>query len=122
MHQHDTHTRFLCPQVSGQARQRVRPAAQLLSASVSTAVSTFLGRPEEARYLMIFDRGFDALNGQCPTDRKPLRRGIGGDGAAHLQALSDLEAAMRLKLQGKTSLLPYQKGFLVTIQSAWAGG
>ena len=24
---------------------------------------------------------------------------------------------MRLKLQGKTSLLPYQKGFLVTIQS-----
>ena len=103
--------------MSGQARQKVRPEAQRLSASVAAAADTFLGRPEEARYIRVFDSGFDALNGQCPTDVKPLRRGMKASSKAHFEALADLEAAMRLKLEGKTSLLPCQKGLIVTIKS-----
>ena len=54
-------------QVRGQARQRVRPAVQLLSNSVATAAERFCGRSEEAEFIRVLDRGLDALNAHNPT-------------------------------------------------------
>ena len=65
--------------MKGQARQRVRPAVQLLSNSVATATERFLDRREEANYVRTLDRGFDALNAQSPADAKELRRGMRPD-------------------------------------------
>lgn len=104
-------------QVKGQARQRVRPAIQLLSNSVATAAERFTDRFEEARYIRIFDSGIDALNGQCPVDPKPLRRGMRASSEGHLKALEDLEGAVRLLFNGKRRLLPFQSGLLATINS-----
>ncbi|KAF0288772.1 Transposable element P transposase [Amphibalanus amphitrite] len=103
--------------VKGQARQRVRPAVQLLSNSVATAAERFLGRREEAEFIRVLDRGLDALNGQNLADAKKLRRGMSGDSAEHQKALSDLEKAVKLRFIGKRTLFPFQKGFLVTIAS-----
>ena len=108
---------FIPFQVRGQARQRVRPAVQLLSNSVAAAAERFCGRSEEAKFIRVLDRGLDALNAHNPTDPKELRRGMRADSREHQKALDDLEAAVRLPFEGKTGLLPFQKGFLVTIAS-----
>ena len=65
-------------QVENQARQRVRPAVQLLSATSALAMERYLGRHEEASFLRIVDNGFDVLNAGHRTDVKPFRRGYSG--------------------------------------------
>lgn len=95
----------------------MRPAAQLISAATAEAAATFLGRDEEAKFIRTFDSGFDALNGQCPTDLKTLRRGMAVGSIGHHKALDELEAAVSLKFSKKSSLLPFQKGFIVSIKS-----
>lgn len=110
-------------QVTGQARQKVRPAAQLPSSSTAKAIETFLPRrKEEAAFIQLCNDGFDVLNAHAPCDSNPLRRGLGSSARSgtgvQLQVLADLEAMLTtMKIAKRNKLLTFQRGFLVTIKS-----
>ncbi|KAF0297803.1 Transposable element P transposase [Amphibalanus amphitrite] len=110
----DTHL-----EVHGQARQKVRPAAQLLSRSTAKAIERFIPQEKAAAdFIRLCNDGFDVLNGQSPCDSNRLRRGLGSASAEAFQVLTDLETAIRNMTVGqRSSLMPFQKGFLVTIRS-----
>ncbi|KAF0297948.1 Transposable element P transposase [Amphibalanus amphitrite] len=112
-----THVEANKLKVSGLARQKVRPAMQLLSASSALALSRYMDKEEEARLLRIVDDGFDVLNSGHPGDTKPLRRGYsaGPEQEAALSALA--EEAATLRIGAARHLYPFQKGILVTVQS-----
>ena len=113
----DTDVSF-CLQVKNMARQKVRPAMELLSATVALAIERHLGRQEEVRALRVFDAGMDVLYAIHPMDVKPLRRGYRGT-AEQEAALTDLEDEARAMRIGsrKDALLPFQKGILVCVSS-----
>ena len=100
------------------ARQKVRPAYQLISASCALAMERYLEETAEpVRILRLFDAVGDLLNAANPCDNKPLRRGY--DGSAEQEAVLD-EAARELAAMriGKAAhLYAFQKGWLVSIQS-----
>lgn len=100
------------------ARQKVRPAYQLISASSALALRRYTtGKEKEATFLDIFDSGMDVLNCGHLRDVKPLRRGYNGrpEQEAALTALAQEAAGMRV---GKARhLYPFQKGLLVTIRA-----
>ena len=104
-------------QVAGQARQRVRPAVQLLSATSALALERYLGRDEEALFLRVVDNGFDVLNAGHPGDVKPFRRGYSGTPEQE-EALTTLQREVEgLRVGSSQHLLPFQKGLLVDIRS-----
>ena len=111
-------TLFSFSQVTGMARQKVRPAYQLISASSALALRRHkTGKEKEADFLETFDSGMDVLNSGHPGDVKPLRRGYSGkpDQEAALTALAEEAAGMRI---GKVKhMYPFQKGLLVTVRS-----
>ena len=96
----------------------MRPAAQLLSTSVATAMERFMPeRQEEARFVKDVDAGFDVLNARTCSDPKPLRQGFPRMPVQH-QVLKRLEWLMlNARFGAKKSLLPFQKGCLVTLAS-----
>ena len=103
------------------ARQKVRPAMELVSSSVALAIERHLGRPEEVRALRVFDSGMDVLNAIHPGDVKPLRRGYRGspEQEAALTALEDEAKAMRVGRRTEHSaLLTFQKGIVICVSSA----
>ena len=109
--------RSFISQVTGLARQKVRPAMQLLSSTSALAMRRYMGKEEEARFLRVVDEGFDVLNSAHPKDVKPLRRGYSGqpEQEAALTELVKETTAMRI---GKARhLYPFQKGILVTVKS-----
>ena len=66
--------------VTGSERQRVRPAVQQFSASVSKAMVSLLGSQyeEKARVISTVDNWFDVSNSRLKFDiKKPLRCGLG---------------------------------------------
>ena len=83
---------MFCRQIKGQARQKVQPAAQLLSCSVATALELFHpDKKEEADFIRLCDSALDVLNGHSPGDVKPLKRGLGRDDMAQLHVLAEFE-------------------------------
>ncbi|KAF0297764.1 Transposable element P transposase [Amphibalanus amphitrite] len=106
-------------EVKGQARQKVRPAAQLLSSSVATALEMFHPeKKEEADFIRLCDSVFDVLNGHSPGDAKPLKRGLGHADSPQLQVLADFEQLIQtMQIGTRTTLLPFQQGFLMSIKS-----
>ena len=108
---------FLFHQVAGMARQKVRPAYQLLSASCALALRRYTEKKVEADFFSIVDAGMDVLNAGHPADVKSLRRGYSGrpEQEDALTALVEEVAAFRV---GKASFLyPFQKGLLVTVRA-----
>ena len=74
-------------------------------------------RQEEARFVKDVDAGFDVLNARACSDPKPLRQGFPRMPVQH-QVLKRLEWLMlNARFGAKKSLLPFQKGFLVTLAS-----
>ena len=65
--------------VTGNERQRVRPAVQLLSASVSLAMVKLLGPEYEGKsnVIMKIDRWFDTMNSRKKFDKKHVLCGLG---------------------------------------------
>ncbi|KAF0299913.1 Transposable element P transposase [Amphibalanus amphitrite] len=105
-------------QVKNMARQKVRPAMELLSATVALAIERHLGRREEVRALRVLDSGMDVLNAIHPKDVKPLRRGYSGT-TEQESALTALEKEAReLRVcPRKDALLPFQKGIILSVSS-----
>ncbi|KAF0296709.1 Transposable element P transposase [Amphibalanus amphitrite] len=98
-------------EVKGQARQKVRPAAQLLSSSVATALEMFHPEKEEADFVRLCDSVFDVLNGHSPGDAKPLKRGLGHADFPQLQVLAEFEQLIQtMQIGTRTALLPFQQG------------
>ena len=61
------------------ARQKVRPAYQLVSASSALALRRhMIDKEKEADFIEKFDSGMDVLNSAHPGDVKLLRRGYSG--------------------------------------------
>ena len=107
--------------VRGTKRQRVRPAAQLFSETVASALEhKFNGQfDKQAAVIRLMDQTFDVMNSRIPYNRKkPLNSGFG---RIHDQQKQTLEDAMLLmsaaRVKGKKSLLPFQNGFLASCRS-----
>ena len=100
------------------ARQKVRPAYELLSASCGLAVQRYIpGKEKEAAFLFTIDSGMDVLNSGHPRDAKPLRRGYSGTPEQE-DALSKLvEEVEGLRVGSAGYLLPFQKGLVVTVKA-----
>ncbi|KAF0310604.1 Transposable element P transposase [Amphibalanus amphitrite] len=99
-----------------QARQRVRPAVQLLSATSALALERYLGRDEAARFFRVVDDGFDVLNAGHPPDVKPFRRGYSGTPEQET-ALTALQREVEGLRVGSARHLPFQGGLLVDVRS-----
>lgn len=110
----------LLSQVKGMARQKVRPALQLLSATTASAIERYIpGKQREARFIRLFDSFGDILNAGFLGDTKPLRRGYSGSENQEYvlsATLAELQA-MRSNTHGLSYLFPFQKGMIVTIRS-----
>ena len=104
--------------MTGQARQKVRPAAQLLSGSFGHVME--LLRPEwveERKFIHLSNDSFDVCNATCPTDKKPLSRGLGRD-VRHLELLGRFEDEISAARFGRRrDVLPFQLGYQVSLRS-----
>jgi len=112
----------LCPSLSldhldcqGNARQRVRPAAQLLSHSVATALRCL--NPEkikQAEWVETVNSWFDVMNSRQQFDSNPLRCSFGINIEQQQQALENMcETVLKMRSRKHKSLLPFQKGILI---------
>ena len=116
--------------VDGQGRQRVRPAAELLSHTVGKGILQHFGsshKPQSDAVICI-DRWFDTMNSICVTASNKLRSGFGIHEDSQLKALDDMEKLVykmefcnsgKYSRRGKLSI-PFQKGILVSIKSTRA--
>ena len=119
----------LCPKVrrsshvdiprQSQSRQRVRPAAELLSTRVSKAIDFLF--PEDAAMasvIRVVDSYFDVFNSRIPYADKPLRCGYGLKLSQQNVALDKMEQLISATRVGNhRALIPFQKGILMSIKS-----
>ena len=112
----------LCPSVSlehldcqGNARQRVRPAAQLLSHSVATALRCL--HPEktkQADWIDTVNSWFDVMNSRQQFDRNRLKCAFGVHFEEQKSALEKMcQAVSKMRSLTHKNLLPFQKGILI---------
>ena len=101
------------------SRQRVRLAAQLLSHSTATALRyLFPKKSKIADWVELVDQWFDASNSSCMYSVKKLGSGFGIHKAEQLHVFSKMEEMISgMRVVGRKSLLPFQKGILISIQS-----
>lgn len=122
--------------VVGTERQNVRKAAELLSGTVASALAYLAPKEKHvAEFVRIVNDGFDVLNSRIPFHQHKLKCGYGvylQEQNEALNALLNLCASMRLvekennnsnnyipsmKKKQKKGLLPFQKGFIISIRS-----
>ena len=113
--------------VSGQERQRVRPAARLLSHTVGKGILHHFGetfKPQSEAVLSI-NRWFDAMNSRTKFTTVPERCGFGVHEEIQMKAHSDMEELVLnmdfcsfKKNRRKKLTVPFQKGILLSIKSA----
>ena len=107
------------PQISGMARQKVRPALQLISSSTATVIERFLpGKAEEARVIKVMDAACDVLNAINPRDKKVLRRGYCGSREQEEALTAALNECTVMRVGKSRHLYVFEKGLIVTIQSS----
>jgi hypothetical protein len=101
------------------ARQRVRMAAQLLSHSTATAMREKLsGKERQADFVELVDSWFDVSNSRCIYSEKKLACGFGLHIQEQLGILDRMEKTIsEMRVRGRKSLLPFQKGILLSISS-----
>jgi hypothetical protein len=123
----------LCPKLSpailelkGAERMRVAPAVQVLSNHMSIlARHVFQDQPKISEFFKTVNDGFDVLNSRIPKDdSNPLKSGYSIDCEIQRQALEKMKQlllTMRFRTKKnknvKTCLLPFQKGFVVSIDA-----
>lgn len=106
--------------VSGPERQKVRPASELLSSTVGKAISHIF--PEfsfAGEIVQIINDGFDVLNSRIPIcGVNPLKSAYGNCLKEQDEALDKLHhLILTMRVKGQKNLLPFQKGFLISINS-----
>lgn len=105
--------------VSGRDRQRVRPACELFSNHVAQTIKYLLSNEHEAsEYFKLVNDVFDIFNSRIPDSEIPIASGFG-------KHFEDQEIILRkfrtmcekMRVGKNTSLLPFQKGFMMSIRS-----
>ena len=101
------------------ARQRVRMAAQLLSHSTATAMKILLPeKTQQADFIELVDSWFDVSNSRCMFSAKKLSCGFGIHLDDQQNVLDRMEKCISdMRVKGRKSLLPFQKGILLSISS-----
>lgn len=94
-------------------------AAQLFSRRTAQAVKYLLHKDREASFIELVNDIFDVLNSRYPQDQKaPLRSGYGFNVRSQENSLKRfLEICADMRVGKRNSLLPFQKGFLTSINS-----
>lgn len=106
--------------ISGSERQNVRKAAELLSETVSKAIlHHFPEQSHVGEFVKTINDGFDVLNSRCGMNEKNMiKSGYGIDLQVQDEALEKLlNLCLQMRVMGKTALLPFQKGFHISIES-----
>lgn len=108
--------------LKGNDRQRVGPAKAVFSRTTAKAIKVLTGNEKVADFFELVDSFSDVMNSNSPypPTSNPLRAGFGLEEFYEkqmniLQKMETTISAMRVK--GKKSLLPFQKGILVSISS-----
>lgn len=117
----------LCPKLTpghvnvfGRDRQRVHLACQLLSNHVAQAISYLLpDQQESADFIKLVNDAFDILNSRIPRiDDRPIASAFGMHTKAQEEVLRTFHSVCeKMRLGKRTTLLPFQKGFLISIRS-----
>ncbi|GBO12587.1 Transposable element P transposase [Araneus ventricosus] len=108
--------------VRGNERQKVSPAKTLFSATTAKALLLLTGNQRAAEFFELVDSFFDIMNSSKlhPPSNKPLQAGYGLEKcfSQQEQILQNMKEEMNgMRVQGKKSLLPFQKGILISISS-----
>ena len=100
----------------GNARQRVRPAAQLLSHSTAAAFRClFPEKKEEAEWIDLINAWFDVLNSRLKFDANPQKSAFGTNLPQQKAILETFCQKMQETRSLKhKSLLPFQRGMLIS--------
>ena len=100
----------------GSARQRVRPAAQLLSKTTATAFRClFPEKSEQADWIDLVNSWFDILNSRLKFDANPQKSAFGINLEQQKSVLEKFCTTMRETRSLKhKSLLPFQRGMLIS--------
>ena len=110
-------------EVKGSQRQRVRPAAQLFSATTAKALY-FQGGESllvQSKAVLTVNSWFDTMNSRRPYDAVPERCSFGINLTIQQQALAEMKILIEnMKFLDKPMRrvqLPFQKGILISIKS-----
>lgn len=101
-------------------RQRVKLAAQLFSHHTAEAVRYVFPEDEETAYfLQLVNDVFDIFNSDRPDNvDKPLNAAFGNNLRDQLKVLHKFKnVCEKMRACGKKALLPFQRGFLMSIRS-----
>ena len=103
----------------GSARQRVRPAAQLLSHSTATAMKClFPDKEKQANWVQTVNDWFDVCNSRLRLDKKKLSCAFGIHYEEQEAALIKMyKATEKMRVGKHKNIIPFQRGILVGIQS-----
>lgn len=106
----------------GNDRQRVGPAKAVFSRTTAKAIEALTGNKKVAKFFELVDSFSDVMNSNSPypPNSQPLRAGFGLSQYHEKQTeiLNEMETATRtMRVKGKKSLLPFQKGILISITS-----
>ena len=101
------------------ARQRVCLAAQLLSHTTATAVKClFPEKSELSNWIEMFDQWFDIFNSRVAFHTKRMACGFGVHFEEQNSVLEKTFSCIQtMREKGRKSLLPFQKGFLLSIRA-----
>ena len=104
---------------TGSTRQRVRLAAQLISHTTATAIRClFPLKSKLADWLELFDTWFDIFNSAFPISKKKLGCAFGKHFSEQSAILDQVSTCVEtMHAIGKKSLLPFQKGMLISINA-----
>ena len=100
----------------GNARQRVRPAAQLLSHTTAAAFRcVFPEKKEEADWIDLVNSWFDVLNSRLKFDANPQKSAFGINLEEQKSVLETFCKTMsETRSLKRKSLLPFQRGMLIS--------
>lgn len=105
--------------VTGRSRQNVRMAAQLFSRRTAVAVRYALNKEDESHIIELVNDTYDVLNSRAPDEKNaPLRSGYGLKLKSQENTLRRfLKFISEVRVGQRKSLLPFQKGFIISINS-----
>ena len=106
--------------VRNSGRQNVRMAAQLLSGTTAAAIEYFFPeRKGAAQHISAINSTFDVLNSRVPhLPSNPIGGGFGTQRDKQIEVLDKMEnILLNSRVVGKKELLPFQRGFLLSIRS-----
>ena len=122
----DNNETRICPKLTsehfdceGSAKQKVRPAAQVLSHSVATALRLlFNDKQSQSEWVETINSWFDIFNSRMQFDANNLKCGFGIHLLEQKRELEKMvETTTKMRSMRHKNLLPFQKGILIGIKS-----